>query len=117
MRTGPECYTEGLAEVIRGFRLYVGLSKDALAERIGMATRTYERIEYGERDCPPGLLDTLQAMVVEFDTEVERVVDAAAGGEYGDHLAIPVSPLKEWERCVVARAAMMSPKITPVLVR
>ena len=54
--TGPATYTHGLGELIRAHRLYMCLSKDDMAARLKMNPRTYDRIESGQRDCPPGLL-------------------------------------------------------------
>ena len=108
----PDTYTPGLGELIRASRLYIGLSKDGMSHRLGMSDRSYERIESGERDCPPGLLDSIDALMDKFDTEVgELISDATAVGDK----IVPVStePREEWFRCVVGRAAIESKRVMP----
>lgn len=108
MRSGPADYQDGLGEVVRGFRLYTGVSRLAMAEMIGIAVRSYERIEDGSRSCPPGFLDTLQGIVVEFDSAVE---DAVASGPAEPVVSISASG--EWARAIACRAAVLSDRITP----
>lgn len=109
--TGPEEYTSGLGEVIRAHRLYIGLSRPAMAKKLDMAFRTYERIEDGNRECPPGLIDTMREVVLQFDNAVEEILKSGIwtprvypGEDY------------EWDRAVMGRAALVRP-IRPVLVR
>jgi transcriptional regulator with XRE-family HTH domain len=119
MRTGPAEYTDGLGETVRGFRLYIGLSRPAMADKLGIALRSYERIEDGRAACPPGFLDTLSKLVVTFDKQVDQLM--ITGLAEKRELSVPVSRdrglAQEWTRCVAGRAAMMSAKIVPVLVR
>jgi predicted transcriptional regulator len=105
---------EGLGEVIRASRLYMGLSKDGMAKQLAMSDRSYDRIESGERDCPPGLLDSIDKVMARFDDEVAAVVDLATSK--GD-MAVNVSPdpRQEWRRSVVGRAAVESHRVMPVL--
>lgn len=119
MRTGPETYTDGLGEVIRAYRYYLGLSQLAMAAKIDMSERTYRRIESGERDCPPGLLGTLVKVVEEFDEAVGEVVNYFLDFPDGDPgpAAVTASLTGEWRRAVMGRAALTCPTITPVLVR
>jgi len=115
MMSGPEVYTEGLGEVIRGFRLYTGLSRAAMAAKLSMSVRSYERIEDGRRACPPGLLDSLRDVVVEFDHDVDQIVDASREGS-APPVTVSVDVPGEWRRCVANRAAMTG-EVRPVLIR
>jgi len=114
MRTGPVEYTYGLGEVIRGYRMYIGLGKGAMAAKLGIAERSYERIENGERACPPGFLDSISNVVKEFDEAVEMTVAYAPADPavFEDRNAEG-----EWRRAVVGRAAVLAPHITPALLR
>lgn len=112
MRTGPEDYTWGLGEVIRGYRLYMGLSRLAMAEKIGIAIRSYERIEDGERACPPHFINTIAKIAVEFDEAVELAIAHGPNDP-----AVSLGESAEWSRAVANRAAVASSRITPVLVR
>jgi transcriptional regulator with XRE-family HTH domain len=108
----PDTYTPGLGEFIRAARLYIGLSKDGMAHRLGMSDRSYERIESCERDCPPGLLDSIDAIMDAFDTEVGAVIAAAT--DVGDKvITVSTEPREEWHRCVVGRAAVESRRVIP----
>lgn len=110
MRSGPEGYATGVGEVIRGYRLYLGLSRNAMAIKLGVAFRSYERMEDGTRDCPPGFFDTLRAVVRDFEYAVERVLDDPPGAPI-----VHPGEDNEWWRSIVARAAISSSRITPVL--
>jgi len=111
MRTGPEEYTEGLGEVIRGYRLYLGLGRLAMADELGMAIRSYERIEDGHRACPPGLMDTLEKTRQRFDDDVAEIQSLTTDPEVHTDVA------SEWHRAVAGRAAMIDDRITPRLKR
>jgi len=115
VRTGPKDYTEGLGEVIRGYRLYTGLTREAMAARIGMALRSYERIEDGCRGtaCPPGLFDTLETILAEFDDAVGKMSVAGRTAP----IKVSTDPALEWRRCVADRAAVEYEHITPMLTR
>jgi len=99
----PETYTSGLGETIRAYRLYMGLSRETLAAHLGMAVRSYARIESNQRDCPPGLIDTLHTMADRFDAEVTaaRSRNQLELGQDAD----------EWTRAVAGRAAVESGRI------
>jgi transcriptional regulator with XRE-family HTH domain len=117
----PAEYTHGLSELIRAHRLYMGLTKDGMASKLGMADRSYERIESGERDCPPGLLDHIDRVVDEFDTEVDKAIamaDEMLVGKEDDVVRIELKshPRNEWVRAVIGRAAIRSGLIMPVLI-
>ncbi len=110
----PDAYTNGLGEVIRASRLYMGLSKDGMAKQLRMADRSYDRIESGERDCPPGLLDSVEEVMARFDDEVAAAVALATSK--GDMMVnVTEDPRQEWRRCVVGRAAVESNRVIPIL--
>lgn len=115
-RTGPREYTQGLGEVVRGYRLYTGLSQEAMADKLEMSLRSYQRIESGAAACPPDLFLTLEHVVNEFDTAVGDVVNAAkALGR--DTVVVYPDLEREWLRCVANRAAVEYDRLTPQLVR
>ena len=101
----PESYTYGLGLAINAYRTYTGLSQRGMAEKLAMNRRTYQRIEKDEDACPPGLLDSLAAVVDKFDDDVARIIDAAAaaGG-----LELTVEPGQEWETVAAQRALVLS---------
>ncbi|UJE15694.1 helix-turn-helix DNA binding domain protein [Gordonia phage Ligma] len=70
----PPIYTEGLGLAILARRRYVGLSQPDMADALGMSLHSYKRIETDRRPCPPGLLDAVTALHVEFDKAVETVI-------------------------------------------
>lgn len=108
----PSDYTSGLGELIRASRLYIGLSKDGMAHRLSMSDRSYERIESGERDCPPGLLDSIDTLMDKFDIEVAAIINEATAA--GDAvISVSTEPREEWFRCVVGRAAVESKRVMP----
>lgn len=106
----PPTYTHGLQETIRAHRLYMGLSKDGMAVQLKMNGRTYDRIESGDRDCPPGLIDSINAVVSRFDDEVDAWITKAQDDPVKVH--VPNDPRQEWQRAVLGRAAVESPHIT-----
>jgi transcriptional regulator with XRE-family HTH domain len=111
---GDRGHITGLGEVLRAARLYLGLSKTGIALKLSMAERSYTRMERGERPVPPGVLESLDEAMDEFDTAVELLIERATRS--GD-LAIEVSaePEGEWHRAVVGRACVESRRITPTL--
>lgn len=111
---GDRGYITGLGEVLRAARLYVAMSKAGFAAKLGMAERSFVRMERGERPIPPGLLDTVDAVMDEFDTAVDLIVERATRS--GD-LVIEVHDTDdgEWHRAVVGRAWIESRRITPIL--
>ena len=124
MRTPPD-YAHGLGELIRAHRLYLGLSQRGMAKNLGdMDRRSYQRIETGQDPCPPGLIDTVRDLVAKFEDEVDAVIDAATtelDRKYGPTVDVaskvlaPSDPRRDWQRCVVGRAAVDSNAIIPVL--
>ncbi|AGS81502.1 helix-turn-helix DNA-binding protein [Mycobacterium phage Holeinone] len=117
----PADYTDGLGELMRAKRLYIGLSQRGMAKHLSdMDRRSYQRIENGQDAMPPGLMTTVDTLVDKFDSEVDSVISAAErehearGGRYLE-VTVPRDPRQEWERCVVARAAVEGGLIRPVL--
>lgn len=107
--------TEGLGELIRAKRLYTGMSKVGFARKLGISDRHYARIESGQRatPCPTGLLDSIDAVLDQFDTEVKDLMDTV--GERRVELTVSAAPRNEWARAVLGRAAVHAPGITPTL--
>lgn len=107
----PADYTAGLGETVRAARSYIGISQRGLARRLKMDRRSYQRIEADTTDCPPGLLDSLEAVIQQFDSEVDEVVSSAAKryNAFGlVSLEVTDDPADEWTRAVVARATVMA---------
>lgn len=95
----PETYATGLGELIRAHRMYVGISKDTMAEKLGMNPRSYERIENNQRACPPGLLDSIESICAAFETDVDCIRDSDT--EY-----TITESTSDWLRAVYGRAAV-----------
>jgi hypothetical protein len=111
---GDTGYVEGMGEVLRAARLYVALSKAGIADKLGMAERSYARMESGDRPIPPGLMDSLDAVLDEFDSAVELLVERATRS--GDlSMTVSTEPEGEWHRAVVGRACIESRRIMPIL--
>lgn len=108
-RTGPVDYTYGLGEVIRGYRLYVGLSRNAMAIQIGISFRGYDRIEDGDRPCPPEFIDSIRDVVQRFERAVEEM---QLNGPDNPRVELGID--QEWDRAVACRAAVGCARITPV---
>ena len=95
----PPDYASGLGELIRAHRLYMGLSREAMADKLGMAERSYTRIENNQRACPPGLLDTIEMVVDRFEHSVETLAQSSR--------PITLDPSDDdWIRSVKGRAAL-----------
>lgn len=118
----PADYTDGLGELLHAKRLYTGLSQRGFAKHLNdMDRRSFQRIENGQDAMPPGLLDTADDLLDRFDTQVAAVQEAADRERLETATAgllpvfVPADPRQEWERCVVARAAVDGGNIMPVL--
>lgn len=114
----PPTYTDGRSELVIAYRRSIGISKLGMSKRIEMAPRSYERIENGERPIPPGFIDTLERVLVEFDQDVQRIIDAndklvAANGPQVMTLHVSSEPRDEWNRAVIGRAAIES--VNPIV--
>lgn len=67
-----------VGKTLRGFRHVEGLTTRALAERVGVSTRTIERIETAKMRCP---LHTLLAIANELDLSLDFDVFPVAKDE------------------------------------
>lgn len=108
----PPTYTAGLGEFIRAHRLYTGLVARGMARYLQLDRRDYQRIENGQDDCPPGLLDKLAVLVNKFDDDVAALIsaaerEAADRGERTLTVTVSTDPREEWERCVTSKAAIL----------
>lgn len=111
----PETYTEGLGELIRAHRIYIGLSQRDMADRLGKDRRDYQRIENGRDACPPGLLGMIEELVDAFTAQVDMLLSHAekhGGAQLSIHL--DGSPGKEWDRLVAGRAAVETTTDAPI---
>lgn len=111
----PSTYVDNWGELIRASRSYMGLSQKSLAKRIGIAEKSLSDIEVGRRDCPPGFLDTIEAIVDEFDHAVEELSKLVDGRDEVLEMTVSDDPAKEWERAVIGRAAVETRLILPIL--
>lgn len=100
----PETYTHGLSEIVRAARAYTGIGQRGMAEKLSMNRRDYQRIESGRDACPPGLLDSLDAVLGKFDDDVAKLTAAA---EENGGLELTVEEWQDWERAVAGRAAVL----------
>lgn len=107
----PPDYTDGLGELIRAYRTYMGISTRVLAQRVGMSERSLSDIEIDRRSCPPGLITSIIEVVEQFETDVQATIDLGRG-----RLNVSADPDGVWERAVIGRAAVESGSITPILV-
>lgn len=100
----PARSTAGLGELIRAYRLYLGLSQREMADRLGKARRDYQRIEKDQDRCPPGLITVIEALVDKFDEDVDVVLAEATLNGGAD---LTYTEDQEWERNVAGRAAVL----------
>lgn len=116
----PPAYTDGLGELIRAHRNYIGISGHSMAYRLRMKPKSLSDIELGYAACPPGFLDTVLGIVEEFDRDVEKAIDAAKSSQSTEEnpFEMPVrdDPRADWQRAVIGRAAVDSGLILPILV-
>lgn len=104
----PAEYAHGLGELIRSYRLYIGLNQREMAVKLGKNRRDYQRIESDQDACPPGLLGKVETLTDDFDDQVSRVIDAAEKDEDRHvEIAVDTGPGWEWERLVAGRAAVI----------
>lgn len=96
-------YEWGHAGRLRAYRDYLGLTVQEMAERLGMARRSYQRMETGTAAVPVSLWDTIDGIVEDFEKAVTRLVRTPDGND-----ATVIVELAEdasmWQRNVVARA-------------
>lgn len=104
-------------ELIRAYRLYLGLSQRSMADWLTMARRSYQRIENGVDSCPATLLDEVEALADRFEYHVDLVLSEAAKTN-GLRVEINLDPQFEWERNVAGRAAVVTaggPGLPPII--
>ena len=117
-RQPPE-YVDGWGELIRAHRKYLSVSQSCMATRLNMSERSFSDIECGRRPCPPGLLDSVEALVAEFDSAVASAVQAAraAATKSPPNGRIPVEVRESdggWSHAVLCRAAVKGGLLMPV---
>lgn len=112
----PPTYAAGLGELIRAQRLYTGLVARGMAHKLKMDRRDYQRVENGQDECPPGLLDKIAAVVDEFNQRVDAMLDAAERGGAPVRLQVATDPSQEWERVVIGRAAVEGLQLDPPVI-
>lgn len=116
----PPEYTDGLGELIRAHRNYIGLSSHSLAFKLGMKPKSFSDIEIGRAACPPGFIDSILAVIEEFDRDVEKAVDVAKSAQATEdnpfEMPVREDPRADWQRAVIGRAAVDSGVILPILV-
>lgn len=114
--TEPETYTQGLGELIRAHRVYIGLSQREMARRLDKDRRDYQRIEIGRDACPPGMLSRITAMTDQFVADVDTVLTEADNftAACGVPLTVEVDPDDEWNRLVAGRAAVETATSAPI---
>lgn len=111
----PAEYSDGYGELVRAYRLYLGVSQRTLADKIGIGERSLSDIEVGRRRCPKGFINSVEKVVDEFDTAVETVLSSIPE-DTETVLTVSDDPRQEWMRSIVGRAAVTGgPAIRPVL--
>jgi transcriptional regulator with XRE-family HTH domain len=106
-----------LGELIRSYRLYVGLSQRGMAEKLNMARRSYQRIETSVDPCPPGLLADVEKLANHFEHHIDCVL-AESERTGGVTIKVDTDAKYEWERSVAGRAAIVAlgePKCAPII--
>ena len=115
----PADYEDGWGELIRAYRMYMGISQRTMAERLAMSERSLSDIEIGRRRCPPGFVNSVREVVKEFDSDVEKTVRSASLGEHSSAKKLTTVEVTEdvegeWKRSVIGRAAVQSGLLIPV---
>ena len=111
----PAEYKDNYGELVRAYRMYLGLSQRTMAEKLGIAERSLSDIEVCRRPCPRGFIDSVEKVVDAFEADVQQMIGSLA--EWANDVEVKVTdhPRQEWQRAVVARAAVESGRILPVL--
>ena len=105
----PAEHTYGLGELIRAYRMYIGLNQREMAVKLGKSRRDYQRIESGQDKCPPGLLSKVEELADQFDALVGRIIEAAERDEdQQTNVEVSSGPGWEWERLAAGRAAVIT---------
>ncbi|AXN53316.1 helix-turn-helix DNA binding domain protein [Mycobacterium phage Thonko] len=106
----PATYADGYGELIAAHRAYLGLSQRGMAKRLGMDRRSYQRVENSVDQCPPGLIDSIEKVVAEFDDKVDHLIETIEtwpGGD-GPTITVDTDPRREWERSIARRAVVIA---------
>lgn len=114
----PETPTHGLGEIIRAHRLFIGLSRESMAERVGKNAKHYQEIEDEYIPCPVGLLGQVERLADNFGIAVDLILSYAAKN-HGATLVVKVTdqPGDEWDRLVAGRAAVEADAAAPITIR
>lgn len=114
----PPDYYYGYGELLRAHRMTMCLGAATMAERLNMTERSWTNIEQSRSACFPGLLDTVAAMVEEFEDAVDELIGRAedSGATAAEPMQIPIEYRggNQWARAVVGRAAVASGIIIPI---
>lgn len=111
----PADYSEGYGELVRSYRMYLGVSQRTLAEKIGISERSLSDIEVGRRRCPTGFINSVEKVVDEYDQAVDALIEATPADNGEKVIEVSDDPRREWVRAVVGRAAVTKGVIRPVL--
>lgn len=114
----PPEYHEGYGELVRAYRVYMGISQRTLAEKMGLGERSLSDIEIGRRACPPGFLDSVQKVVDQFLDAVNMLTvraDLEVSKSDETEMVVEVNSRDDWMRAVVGRSAYETGLIRPVL--
>lgn len=104
-------YQWGKAGRLRAARDYLGLGTVDMATRLGMARRSYQRMETGAAAIPESLWETVDGLIAEFDAQVRKFVNVATSS-YPAGMPVTATVNEDapaWERNVVARAVYAVP--------
>lgn len=106
-------YDWGKAGKLRAMRDYLGVKQFEMARLIGVAERSYKRMESGTDPVPATLWKDIATLHDKQDREVQDMVYAAHNNDpVRDHASWDDS---RWLRTVLARAMRHAPQIEPTL--
>ena len=94
----PPRYEWGSGARLRAHRDRLGATTMDMADLLGMARRSYQRMERGVDAVPPGLWDTVRGVEAAFGNDVQRALLAA---EESGTMTIPWNT-NDWNRRVAA---------------
>lgn len=116
----PEDFTEGLGELVRQMRAYLGVSQRTFGDLVGCSERSVSDIEIGRRDTPRGFITSCEAVLTKFDADVDAATTQAEKMLDGDeesvvNITVNDEPETEYHRAVFGRAAVLDGVILPIL--